>query len=112
MVLASEIQQKQRNYTGLTAAELVIVLAEKEAELTHHNQIIQRHKNTIRRHTNTIKNRDHYIRLLEERLRLSKVQRFGANSEKLAFQIDLFDEAELEQAIVDIDNQLPDELLP
>ncbi len=105
MVLASEIQQKQRNDTGLTAAELVAVLAEKEAELAHHNQIIQRHKNTI-------KNRDHYIRLLEERLRLSKVQRFGANSEKLAFQIDLFDEAELEQAIVDIDNQLPDELLP
>ncbi len=33
-------------------------------------------------------------------------------SEKLAFQIDLFDEAELEQAIVDIDSQLPDELLP
>ncbi len=112
MVLASEIQQKQHDYIGLTAAELVTVLAEKEAELAHHNQIIQRHKNTIRRHTNTIKNRDHYIRLLEERLRLSKVQRFGANSEKLAFQIDLFDEAELEQAIVDIDSQLPDELLP
>lgn len=50
--------------------------------------------------------------MLEERLRLSTVQKFGASSEKLAFQIGLFDEAELEEAITDIDSQLPDELLP
>ncbi|MGB5454798.1 MAG: IS66 family transposase, partial [Gammaproteobacteria bacterium] len=42
---------------------------------------------------------EHYeklITLLEEQLHLSKLQRFASSSEKSRFQIDLFDEAELE----------------
>jgi len=43
---------------------------------------------------------------------LSRLQRFGANSEKLPFQVDFFDEAELEVALSDLDTQLPEDNLP
>ncbi len=39
------------------------------------------------------------LKLLEEKLRLSRLRRFGASSEKLSFQVDFFDEAELEVAL-------------
>ena len=52
------------------------------------------------------------LRLMEEKLRLAKLQRFGASSEKLAFQGDFFDEAELEAALSDLEQQLPDDQTP
>lgn len=52
--------------------------------------------------------RDHYIELLEELLRLKQIQKFAASSEKLAHQIQLFDEAELEAGIEALREQLPD----
>ncbi len=58
---------------------------------------------------------EHYeklITLLEEQLHLSKLQRFASSSEKSRFQIDLFDEAELEQALSDLDKQIPEEYQP
>ena len=57
-----------------------------------------------------IQNQEAYIQLLEELLRLRTIQRFAASSEKLAHQIDLFDEAELEVEIEALDEQLPEEL--
>ena len=104
MKLAPKTQQKQSDYSGLSTAELLTVIAQKEASLNDQNEQIQGH-------VKTIKHRDQYIYLLEERLRLADVQKFCASSEKLAYQIDLFDEAELEQALGDIDAQLPNELL-
>ena len=76
-----------------------------------HVQQIQLHEQQIQTHIKTIKHHEQYIGLLEEQLNLSKVQKFSASSEKLAYQIDLFNEVELEQAIADIDALLPDELL-
>ena len=52
------------------------------------------------------------LRLMEEKLRLAKLQRFGASSEKLAFQGDFFDEAELEIALSDLEQQIPDDQPP
>lgn len=49
------------------------------------------------------------LRLYEEAERLAKLQRFAPSSEKSKFQVDFFDEAELEQAIDDLDQLLPDE---
>lgn len=54
--------------------------------------------------------RDNYIKLLEELLRLNKIQKFTASSEKLSFQVSLFDEAELESLISDLADQLPDDV--
>ena len=100
MKTAPKTQQKQSVYSGLSTAELLAVIAEKDASLQRQNK--------------ALRHGDQYIVLLEEKLNLSKVQKFSASSEKLAYQIDLFDEAELEQAIDDIDDidaLLPDELL-
>ena len=47
--------------------------------------------------------------LIEEYLQLAKVQRFGSSSEKLPFQADIFDEAELEVALSDLEAQLPED---
>ena len=78
------------------------MITEKEARLIVQDQQIQTHVKTIKHH-------EHYIGLLEEQLNLSKVQKFSAGSERFAYQIDLFNEVELEQAIADIDALLPDE---
>ena len=66
-----------------------------------------------------LEQKDHIIReqqlllkLLEEKLRLSRLQRFGASSEKLSFQCDFFDEAELEVALSDLEAQLPEDPSP
>jgi len=60
-----------------------------------------------------IADRDHVIEelqkllaLKDEQLRLAKQKRFGASSEKLPFQGDFFDEAELEQALSEVEQQL------
>ncbi len=52
------------------------------------------------------------LALREEQLRLAKLQKFGSSSEKSTFQIDFFDEAELEEALSDLESQLPDEYPP
>jgi transposase len=53
------------------------------------------------------------LRLMEEKLRLAQIRRFGASSEKQPHMGDLFDEAELEAALDDIEAQLPpDETSP
>lgn len=49
------------------------------------------------------------LKLLEEKLRLANVQRYGRSSEKLSFQKGLFDEAELEAALDALEQQLPED---
>lgn len=56
-----------------------------------------------------LRQRDDYIQILEERLRLKKIQQFAARSEKHPDQRGLFDEAELEAEIEALSDQLPDE---
>ncbi len=51
------------------------------------------------------------LKLLEEKLRLSRLQRFGASSEKPSFQRDFFDEAELEITLSELEAQLPEDNL-
>ena len=46
------------------------------------------------------------LKLLEEQLRLARQRRFGSSSEKQPHQGDFFDEAELEQALSDVEQQL------
>jgi transposase len=111
MKTAPKTQPKKVDYSGLSTTELLAVIAENEASLSAQDQQIQTQDQQLQTHLKTIKHHEHYIGLLEEQLNLSKVQKFSASSEKLAYQTDLFDEVELEQAIADIDALLPDELL-
>ena len=54
MKLAPKTQQKQSDYSGLSTAELLTVIAQKEASLNDQNEQIQGH-------VKTIKHRDQYI---------------------------------------------------
>ena len=81
--------------SGLSAAELLAVIAGFQQQLALKEEAIQR--------------RDAHILLLEELLRLRRIQRFAASSEKL-HQLQLFDEAELEAAIDYLLAQLPNDL--
>lgn len=115
---------KTPDFSGLSATELSAVfagfqqqLADQTARLQSQASLIEQHENTIQQHTDIIQQRDQkirqrdtYIQLLEELLRLKKIQQFAAKSEKLAHQHHLFDEAELETAIDELRDQLPDDV--
>jgi len=73
----------------VTATQWRALMTQKEDQF---NQVIEQQAESIRQ-------RDNLIRLLEEQLRLARIQRFAAKSEKLAHQINLFDETELEVAL-------------
>ncbi len=106
MQSAIKKQQKQGCYENLSVAELLVALAVKDQILEEKNEVHQKHlgdKNHI------ILEQGKRIDLLEEYLRLATVQKFGASSEKLAFQSDLFDEVEIEVALSELEEQLPEE---
>jgi len=71
MKLAPKTQQKQGDYSGLSTADLLAVIAEKEASFNDQGQQLQVHEKQIQSHVKTIKHRDQYIDYLEEKLRLS-----------------------------------------
>lgn len=106
---ALKAQQKNQNYDGLTAAELLALLAEKEQLLEEKDDLLQAHQKHLNDKNHVIEEQAKRIRLLEEYLRLAKVQKFSSSSEKLPFQAHLFDEAELEVALSEFEQQLPAE---
>lgn len=95
-------QQKQSSYEGMDTSQLLAVLAEKD-------ELLQSHQKHIDDNAHVILAQSKRISLLEEYLRLATVQKYGASSEKLAFQSDLFDEAEVEVALCELEEQLPEE---
>jgi transposase len=102
MQSARKKQQKQGSYEGLSASQLLAILAEKD-------DLLQTHQKHISDKDHIILEQGKRIDLLEEYLRLVTVQKFGASSEKLGFQSDLFDEAEVEVALSELEEQLPEE---
>ena len=120
-------QDKTVDYSGLTAAELLAVLAQKEGLLAdaceqrdsalserdsavnERDTALAQRNNAIVERNDAIAQRDKYKALTDELLRLAKIQRFCASSEKHPHQINLFDEAELEAAIDDLREQVPEE---
>ena len=88
--------------SGLGAAELLAVIAGFQQQLALKDEALQSKEEAIQR-------RDAHILLLEELLRLRRIQRFVASSEKL-HQLQLFDEAEMEANIDSLLAQLPDDL--
>ena len=50
--------------------------------------------------------RQKLLRLLEEQLRLARLRKFGSSSEKQPFQGELFDEAELEVSLEEVEQEL------
>ena len=102
--------------SGLSAAELLAViagfqqqLALKDEALQSKDEALQSKDEALQSKEEAIQRRDAHILLLEELLRLRRIQRFAAISEKL-HQLRLFDEAELEADMDALLAQLPDDL--
>lgn len=102
MQKAEKLLNNQHDPQDLKVPGLLALLAEKDRQLADTERALDRKNDIIREQQN-------YITLVEEYLRLAKIRRFGSSSEKLAFQVDLFDEAELEVALGDLEDQLPEE---
>ena len=97
---------KSPDYSQLTAAQLRQLLVQKEGEWA--SDSAQQESILTAQLIKKIAQRDQRILLLEEMLRLARLQRFAASSEKSP-QIDLFDEAELAVEIEALADQLPDD---
>lgn len=104
MQAAPKNQEIPRDYAALSSAELCALLLEKD-------DLIEAHRKHLDDKDELLREQAKHIRLLEEYLRLAKVQRFGASSEKVAFQSDLFDEAELETTLGEYEQQLAEDEL-
>lgn len=103
--------------SGLSAAELLSVVADlqqklaaQEVELQQRNRALEQSNQTLKQCDQTIKQRDNYIQILEELLRWKRMQQFAASSEKQPHQVHLFDEAEMEAEIDLLRDQLPDDV--
>ncbi|MEP8108334.1 IS66 family transposase [Aeromonas caviae] len=95
--------------SGLCAAELLGVIADFQQKLALKDQVLRSQEKALQSKEEAIQRRDAHILLLEELLRLRRIQRFAASSEKL-HQLQLFDEAEMEADMDSLLAQLPDEL--
>ncbi len=108
-------QQNQDSFSNLSKAQLLKLLAgeraknaQVESRFSEHLKLVERQAVEYKEH---LHQRDKRILLLEELLRLRKTQKFAASSEKLPFQVALFDEAELESAIEDLMDQVQDDAI-
>lgn len=109
MQMSQKTQQKQTTYSTLDAQELLTLLAEKERLLEEQNSLLCIHQNQLNDKDKLIREQQKYIRLMEEQLRLAILRKFSSSSEKMPWQGCLFDEAELEVALVNIEEQLPED---
>uniref|UniRef100_UPI0025EE4F5E transposase n=1 Tax=Thiolapillus sp. TaxID=2017437 RepID=UPI0025EE4F5E len=92
MKTASDIHLNPAAPTSLPPADLRRILEEKGRLLAQQQAL----NAELRKH----------ILLLEEQLRLARLRKFGARSEKLPFQGELFDEAELEVSLEAVEKEL------
>ena len=93
--------------SSLSTAEMRAVIEGLQRQLVSKEEVLQRQ---LKQHGETLQQRDNYIAILEELLRLKKLQQFAASSEKQPNQILLFDEAELDVEIDALRDELPDDV--
>jgi transposase len=106
---ANKTQQKQGDSEALRVQKLIELLAEKDQLIDKQTQQLDLHQKHLSDKDHLIHEQQKYIALIEEQLRLSILRKFTASSEKGSFQRDLFDEAELEVALSELNAQLPDD---
>src|SRR5699024_2161318 len=98
---ASEKSTANTDISGQSAAELRATVIALQAQLQQQND-------TLQAQASALQQRDIRIELLEEMLRLKRVQQFAARSEKSRHQVALFDEAETAVEIEALTEQLPE----
>ena len=98
------------NLSGLPTADLLSLVAGLQRQLASKEAQLEQRDHILQQRDRQLQQREQYILLLEEMLRLQRIQRFAASSEKTAHQIHLFDEPELEAEIDQLRDQLPDDI--
>ena len=109
MKIEGKTQKKQGGNDTIEVHKLLALLAEKDHLIDQQNQLLQAHQKHLTDKEQLIGEQQQYIALIEEQLRLSIIRKFAASSEKLSYQADLFDEVELEVALSELNEQLPDD---
>jgi transposase len=84
-------------------------LRNSKGQLSDSDELLQLSQRELKDSKKQVSDKIRYIRILEEYLRLVAAQKFGASSEKNAYQVSLFDEVELETALNDLEDLLPEE---
>ncbi|WP_419601193.1 hypothetical protein, partial [Thiolapillus sp.] len=90
----------------LPAADLLRILEEKDQLISHQEAELAKQQALLKAREALISEQQKLLRLLEEQLRLARLRKFGARSEKLPFQGELFDEAELEVSLEEVEKEL------
>ncbi|WP_419621229.1 transposase domain-containing protein, partial [Thiolapillus sp.] len=82
------------------------LLADQEVRLSHQEAELAKQQALLKEREALISEQQKLLCLLEEQLRLARLRKFGARSEKLPFQGELFDEAELEVSLEEVEKEL------
>ena len=109
MQSAVKKQQKQSSSDALDVQKLLVLLAEKNQQLEEKDQLLNAHQKHLKDKERIICDQQRYIWLVEEQLRLATIRKFAASSEKMPFQSELFDEAELEVSLSEFEEQLAEQ---
>ena len=113
MKTASDIHLNPSSPAPLPAADLLRILEEKdhlladqEVRLSNQEAELAKQQALLKERETLIAEQQKLLRLLEEQLRLARLRRFGSSSEKRPFQGELFDEAELEVSLEEVEKEL------
>ncbi len=97
------------DYSHLSHDQLLAILSDRDEQIEAAQEDIASANSIINAHQTSLRNKDVIIELLEEKLRLARARNFAASSEKLPFQVELFDEAEVEVTLSELEAQLAEE---
>jgi transposase len=100
MKSAQKTQSNQDDSSHLSQTQLIKLLADEQTKNSQLESRFTEQKACLHQRDNHIQKQDQRILLLEELLRLRKIEKFAASSEKMSFQVSLFDEAELDQPLM------------
>ena len=90
----------------LSPVDLQRILAEKDRAIAERDALIEAREALLKERDALIARQQQLLQLMEEELRLARLRKFGARSEKHPFQGELFDEAELEVSLSEIEQQV------
>jgi len=102
------VKQQEKSRDQL-AIETLKLLEENRLLKAQVQQLESQFKDRVVDYEKQLQGYEALIKLYEEAERLAKIQKFAASSEKSKFQFDVFDEAELEQALSDLEDQIDTE---
>lgn len=99
---------KTPDLSRLSAAELRLVMAQMQQQQQQFQTVIDEQNARLLNQDKALDAAHRRIELLEEINRLLKAQKFSASSEKSKFQLNLFDETELEALLDELLDALPE----